>query len=112
MSLPLLKVGKRFLLVPNHKTHPQFVSVAFVKKTNFEQKRGELGGGGGWVWTFSSTQSYQVVPAGVMNHPAFLHHRGAPPLGVFNGLDHPHQRDVAACGGAVRTTHTQSESAG
>lgn len=63
------------------------------------------------VWTFSSTQSYQVVPAGVMNHPAFLHHRGAPPLGVFNGLDHPHQRDVAACGGAVRThtqTHTKS----
>lgn len=46
-------------------------------------------------------QSYQVVPARVMNHPALLHHRGAPPLGVFDGLDHPHQRDVGASGGAA-----------
>lgn len=53
-------------------------------------------------------QSYQVVPARIMNHPALLHHSGAPPLGVFNGLDHPHQRDVAAGGGATHThTHTQ-----
>lgn len=36
-----------------------------------------------------------------MNHPAFFHHRGAPPLSVLNGLDHPHQRDVAARGGAA-----------
>lgn len=62
------------------------------------------------VWTFASRQSYQVVPACVMNHPAFFHHRGAPPLGVFNGLDHPHQRDVAACGGAAHT-RTQSQPA-
>lgn len=48
-------------------------------------------------------QSYQVVPACIMNHPALLHHRGAPPLGVFDGLDHPHQRDVAAGGGAGQT---------
>lgn len=59
------------------------------------------------VWTFASRRSYQVVPACVMNHPAFFHHRGAPPLGVFNGLDHPHQWDVAACGGAART-HTRT----
>lgn len=37
-----------------------------------------------------------------MNHPALLHHGGAPPLGVFDGLDHPHQWDVAAGGGARR----------
>jgi len=49
------------------------------------------------VWGY---QSYQVVPACIMNHPALLHHCGAPPLGVFDGLDHPHQRDVAAGGRA------------
>lgn len=32
MSLPLFKVGKRFLLVPNHKTHSQFVRIVFVRK--------------------------------------------------------------------------------
>lgn len=54
-------------------------------------------------WTFWGYQSYQVVPARIMNHPALLHHGGAPPLGVFDGLDHPHQRDVAASGGARHT---------
>lgn len=38
MSLPLFKVGKRFLLVPNHKTHSQFVRIVFCEKTHFEQR--------------------------------------------------------------------------
>lgn len=57
---------------------------------------------------FWGYQSYQVVPARIMNHPAFLHHSGAPPLGVFNGLDHPHQRDVGASGRATQT-HTHKK---
>lgn len=32
MSLPLFKVGKCFLLVPNHKTQSQFVRIVFVRK--------------------------------------------------------------------------------
>lgn len=47
----------------------------------------------------------QVVSAGVVDHPALPHHGGAPPLGLFDGLDHPHQRDVAA-GGWAGDTHT------
>lgn len=41
-------------------------------------------------------RSHQVVAAGVVHHPALFHHRGAFPLGVFDGLNHAHQRDVAA----------------
>lgn len=41
--------------------------------------------------------SDQVVPAGVVDHPALFDHCGAFPLGVFDGLNHSHQRDVAAC---------------
>lgn len=37
---------------------------------------------------------YQRVLAGVVHHPALLHHVAAFPLGVFDGLNHPHQRDV------------------
>lgn len=40
----------------------------------------------------------QVVPAGVMDHPPFLHHCAAPPLCVLDGLYHPHQWDIIACG--------------
>lgn len=58
-----------------------------------------------FCWDFNGYQSYQVVPARVMNHPTLFHHSGAPPLCVLNGLDHPHQRDVAARG---RTTHAHT----
>lgn len=53
--------------------------------------------------------SHQAVAAGVVHHPALLHHRGAFPLGVFDGLNHAHQRDVAARGRAARrqTKHRQ-----
>lgn len=55
---------------------------------------------------FWGYQSYQVVPACIMNHPALLHQSRAPPLGVFDGLDHPHQRDVAASRRARRMKRT------
>lgn len=107
MSLPLFKVWKRFLLVPNHETHSQVESIVIARK--LIMNKGEEGRRFGLDSFQQQAVSYQVVPACVMNHPAFFHHRGAPPLGVFNGLDHPHQRDVAACGGAARAqTHTQT----
>lgn len=40
--------------------------------------------------------SHQVVTVGVVHQPAFFNHCGAFSLGVFDGLDHTHQRDVAA----------------
>lgn len=58
---------------------------------------------GSALLAFCGYQPYQVVSACIMNHPALLHHRGAPPLGVFDRLDHPHQRDVGASGRARRT---------
>lgn len=40
---------------------------------------------------------YQCVLAGVMDHPSFLHHCAASPLGVLDRLHHPHEGDVVAC---------------
>ena len=40
---------------------------------------------------------YQGVLAGVMDHPSFLHHSAASPLGVLDRLYHPHEGDVVAC---------------
>ena len=34
-----------------------------------------------------------------MHHPALADHGGAPPLGVLDGLHHPHQGDVGAGAG-------------
>ena len=56
-------------------------------------------------WCARVQQSYQVVSAGVVDHPALPHHCGAASLAVFDGLDHPHQGDVAAGGGAGEPTH-------
>lgn len=39
--------------------------------------------------------------AGVVDHPALFNHCGAFPLGVFDGLNHTHQRDVSAGGRAA-----------
>ena len=39
----------------------------------------------------------QGVPAGIMDHPAFLHHSAALPLGVLDGLYDPHQWNIIAC---------------
>ena len=39
----------------------------------------------------------QGVPAGVMDHPPFLHHGAALPLCVLDGLDDPHQWNIIAC---------------
>ena len=44
---------------------------------------------------------YQSVLAGVVHHPALLHHVAALPLRVFDGLDHSHQRDVVTGGRAA-----------
>ncbi len=56
-----------------------------------------------------SLSSHQVVTVCVMNHPAFFHHGGAFPLGVFDGLNYSHQRDVAAGGrAAYEHTHTHT----
>lgn len=52
--------------------------------------------------------SHQIVPAGVVNHPALFNHCGAFPLGVFDGLNHAHQRDVTA-GGRAASKQTQEE---
>ena len=56
----------------------------------------------------SPLSSHQVVSAGEVNHPPLLHGRGAFPLGVFDGLNHSHQGDVAAGARAAstQTTHT------
>ena len=43
------------------------------------------------------------VLVGVVDHPAFLEHIRAPPLGVLHRLDDPHQRNVVAHGRAART---------
>lgn len=40
----------------------------------------------------------QVIPAGVMDHPPFLHHCAALPLCVLDGLYDPHQWNIIACG--------------
>lgn len=50
---------------------------------------------------------HQVVPVGVVNHPPLLHHGGALPLGVFDGLNNPHQGDVTA-GGQAEHQHTET----
>lgn len=42
------------------------------------------------------TCPHQVVPVGVVDHPALFDHREAFPLGVFDGLNHSHQGDVTA----------------
>lgn len=39
----------------------------------------------------------QGVPAGVMDHPSFFHHRAALPFCVLNGLYNPHKRNIIAC---------------
>ena len=59
---------------------------------------------GGCFCVFCLFSSHQVVVAGVVNHPALFHHSGAFPLGVFEGLNHSHQRDVAAGARAARQT--------
>ena len=41
---------------------------------------------------------YQSVLAGVVDHPALLHHVAGLPLCVFDGLNHSHQRYVVTCG--------------
>ncbi len=46
--------------------------------------------------------SHQVVAAGVVDHPALFNHCGAFPLGVLDGLNHTHQRDVTAGARAAR----------
>lgn len=40
----------------------------------------------------------QVIPAGIVDHPPFLHHCAALPLCVLDGLHNPHQWDIIACG--------------
>lgn len=55
-----------------------------------------------WSFPRGEEATDQGVPAGVMDHPAFLHHRAALPLAVLHRLDHPHQRDVVASRGAER----------
>lgn len=60
-------------------------------------------------WQDSSLMvPHQVVAAGVVDHPALFHHRGAFPLGVFDGLNQTHQRDVTA-GGRAECKHTQNQ---
>lgn len=39
---------------------------------------------------FNAVITDQGVPAGVMDHPSFLHHRAALPLCVLDGLYDPH----------------------
>ncbi len=45
-------------------------------------------------------KSHKIVSTGVVHHPSFFDHSGAPPLGVFDGLDHTHQGDIGAGRGA------------
>lgn len=53
--------------------------------------------------------THQVVAARVVDHPALFNHCGAFPLGVFDGLNHTHQRDVTAGGRAARQQITQTQ---
>ncbi len=45
-------------------------------------------------------KSHKIVSTGVVHHPSFFDHSGAPPLGVFDGLDHTHQGNIGAGRGA------------
>lgn len=54
-------------------------------------------------------KSYKIVSAGVVHHPSFFDHSGAPPFGVFDGLNYTHQWDIGAGRGASKRHEKTSD---